>query len=131
MGFVTKDSGQREQYDSGAVRDTRAGKARYDLVSPWALRRIALLYERGAAKYDDRNWEAGMPFCRFLDSAMRHLQQYLMGDTTEDHLAAVAWNVMAIIHFEETGRTDLDDRPQWSTPSFIDQVFAKLAERGE
>jgi hypothetical protein len=111
--FITKDSGQREDFPSGMVRDTREGKGRYDLVSPFALRRIAQLYERGAEKYAARNWEKGAPFCRFLDSANRHLQQYLMGETSEDHLAAVAWNVMAIMHFEETGRTDLDDRPKW------------------
>lgn len=111
--FTTKDSGRREEFASGMVRDTREGKGRYDLITPFGLRRLAQLYERGAEKYDARNWEKGADFSRFLDSAQRHLEQYKMGLADEDHLAAVAWNVFAIMHFEETGRTDLDDRPKW------------------
>ena len=34
--FVVKDSGKRESFSTGAVRDIRAGKGRYDLVSPVA-----------------------------------------------------------------------------------------------
>ncbi len=100
--FKTKDSGKREQFSTGAVRDIRIGKGRYDLISPHALRRLALLMERGAKKYGDRNWERGMPESRCIDSAFRHLVQYMAGATDEDHLAAVAFNVFAIIHFQET-----------------------------
>jgi hypothetical protein len=112
---VTKDSGNRESFTSGMVRDSREGKGRYDLLSPLALRRIALLLERGASKYEARNWEQGSPFCRFLDSALRHTEQYLEGLGGEDHLAAACFNLMAVIHLEELGRTDLDDRPKWAT----------------
>lgn len=116
MSFITKDSGEREEFPSGMVRDTREGKGRYDLVTPFGLRRLAQVYERGAAKYADRNWEKGAPFSRFLDSAERHLEQYKMGLADEDHLAQCAWNLFAIMHFEELGRTDLDDRPGWAEP---------------
>lgn len=113
MKFVTKDSGKREEFASGMVRDTREGKGRFDLISPFALRRLAGLYERGARKYKPRNWEQGAPFSRFLDSAARHLNQYMTGETDEDHLAAVVWNICAVMHFEELGRVDLDDRPDY------------------
>lgn len=113
MSHDLKDSGQRETYPSGMVRETRTHKGRYDLVSPYALKRLALVYERGARKYSERNWELGAPFCRFLDSAMRHIQQYLMRQTDEDHLAHAAWNLFAVMHFEEIGRLDLDDRPNY------------------
>ena len=33
-----------------------------------------------------------------------------------DHLAAVAFNVLALIHYEETGRADLDDMPRYDAP---------------
>lgn len=108
MEYRTKDSGQREEYPTGARRDIRTGKGRYDLLPMRALRRDAQLLERGAVKYGDRNWEQGMPFSRFLDSAMRHLCQYAMGMRDEDHLAAVRFNVGAIMEFEEV-RPDLDD----------------------
>lgn len=111
MQYTTKDSGKREQFDTGMVRDTREGKGRYDLIPPQVLRRDALLYERGAAKYDDWNWSKGAPFTRFIDSAFRHLMQFAAGDDSEDHLAAVRFNVGAIIYFQEVGRApELDDR---------------------
>ncbi len=93
-----QDSGEREEFDTGSVRDTRKGKGRYDLVSPIGLRRLAVHYENGAAKYGDKNWEKGQPVSRYLDSAIRHLYSYLAGSRDEDHLAAVAWNAFAAIH---------------------------------
>jgi len=96
-----KDSGARREFDTGSVRDQREGKGRYDLISPVALRRLAKHSENGAVKYGDRNWEKGQPLCSYLDSAMRHLQDFLVGDRSEDHLAAAAWNVFSIIHTQE------------------------------
>ena len=110
------DSGVREEFSTGSVRDTREGKGRYDLLSPFALRRLAKHTENGAKKYGDRNWEKGQPFSRFFDSGMRHLQKYLMGLRDEDHLAAALWNFMCLAHFEELGRVDLDDMPKYVTP---------------
>jgi hypothetical protein len=110
--YVTTDSGRRDEFDTGAVRDTREGKGRYDLISPFALRRVAQLYERGAAKYDARNWEKGMPYTRVFDSLVRHAFEWLEGQSAEDHLAAVVFNAMALMHYEAT-HPELDDRPKW------------------
>ena len=95
------DSGKRQEFSTGAVRDTAEGKGRFDLLSPAALFRWARWMEIGAKKYDDRNWEKGIPVSRCVDSAMRHLVKYLAGHDDEDHLAAVMFNVAAIMHFEE------------------------------
>lgn len=111
MEYQTKDSGKREVFTTGAQRDIRRGKGRFDLLPMRALTRDAQLYERGAAKYEDRNWEKGMPFSRFVDSAMRHLVQYMMGMRDEDHLAAVRFNIGAIMELEET-HPELDDLPK-------------------
>lgn len=117
-GFTSvTDSGKREDFATGSVRDSRDGKGRYDLIAPRALRRLARHYENGARKYTDRNWEKGQPLARFLDSALRHLNCVLEGKTDEDHLAAVAWNVFAIMEFQEriaAGQADpkLDDLPR-------------------
>lgn len=99
--FIVEDSGQREHFTSGAVRDTQEGKTRYDLISPYALRRIGDHMTKGALKYGERNWEKGMPRSRFIASALRHLYKWIMGSREEDHLAAVCFNIMAIMHFEE------------------------------
>lgn len=109
--FITKDSGAREEYTSGAKRDTQEGKPRYDLIPPGPLKRLAELYARGAEKYDDWNWTKGMPASRFIASAMRHMEAYRGGDTDEDHLAAVAWNVFAVMFFQGTEWDDMGDLP--------------------
>ena len=95
------DSGERQEFETGAVRDPARGKGRYDLITPYALHRLALHYEAGAAKYADRNWEKGVPASRCFSSAIRHLFQWIAGRSEEDHLAAAAWNIFAIIDFEE------------------------------
>ena len=99
-----KDSGHRRTFDTGAQRDRAQGKGRYDLLSPVFIDRLARHLEAGARKYADRNWELGMPVVVFLDSALRHLFQYLAGDRDEDHLAAAAFNVQGALHTEEMCR---------------------------
>lgn len=90
-----KDSGERREFATGSVRDVRKGKGRYDLIPPYSLRRLAKHYENGAIKYGDRNWEKGQPIASYVDSLIRHGQDYLEGDRSEDHMAAVAWNAFA------------------------------------
>ena len=109
-----KDSGKRQEFDTGSKRDTRDGKGRFDLIPPYALTRLARHYENGATKYGDRNWEKGQPLARYLDSMIRHAYKFLGGSREEDHLAAVAWNALAYIETEyriERGilPADLDD----------------------
>ena len=110
------DSGERRQFPTGAVRDRSRGKGRFDLIEPELLFRLARHYEAGAIKYDDRNWEKGIPISCFVDSAFRHLTKYLQGGCAdEDHLAAVLWNVGCIMRFEHDKRTDLLDLPWQQT----------------
>ena len=98
--FELKDSGERQEFPTGSRRDTRDGKGRYDLISPIALERMALLMERGAKKYGERNREKGQPLSRFLDSAVRHLMEHLAGHRDEDHVIQAAWNCFALVHTE-------------------------------
>jgi hypothetical protein len=83
---------------TGGLRDKTTGKGRYDLLSPIAIHRLAQHYENGAIKYDDRNWEKGIPIKSFIDSGLRHFFQFLAGKTDEDHAAAAAWNLMGAMH---------------------------------
>ena len=94
------DSGQREHFATGSVRDIRSGKGRYDLLPTRAIRRVAKHFEAGAVKYGDRNWEKGQPLSRFMDSALRHAFSYLEGKRDEDHLAAAIWNLLALADTE-------------------------------
>ncbi len=103
--FKTKDSGKREEYVSGMHRDVQSDKPRFDLLFvdglPYEeqfLTRFAGLLARGAEKYGERNWQlANSPeeLTRFKASASRHFAQWITGELDEDHMAAVAFNLMA------------------------------------
>jgi hypothetical protein len=96
-----KDSGERQEFETGAVRDTGTGKGRFDLLPSYAITRVAQHFENGAVKYADENWRKGIPLRRYLDSALRHLFKFLEGQRDEDHAAAAAWNILALIETEE------------------------------
>lgn len=126
--FILKDSGERSKYLTGAMRDSRFSKGRFDLISPIALIRIARVYEKGARKYTDRNWEKGLPFSRFIDSALRHIIQFMMGgEEDEDHLAQACWNLMAIMHMQMT-HPGLNDLPQPSLSPTIPRDTGSVNE---
>lgn len=115
--FALKDSGHRQEFGTGSVRDSPKGKGRFDLLSVVALRRLAVVLEKGAEKYAARNWEQGMPLSRYLDSALRHTFQLLDGLDDEDHAAQAMFNLMAFIHTEHRIRMgelpqELDDLPR-------------------
>jgi hypothetical protein len=117
-----KDSGVRQEFDTGSVRDTRKGKGRFDLMSPFVEKRLARHFENGAVKYGDRNWEKGQPLMRYIDSAKRHINDFIADKLTgsphlEDHLAAALWNIGGYIHTEKMIKLgllsdELDDTPK-------------------
>jgi Domain of unknown function (DUF5664) len=102
--FVVNDSGKREEYASGMVRDVTDGKARFDLLIPERvpysaqfLTRIAEHMAKGAQKYGDRNWEKAdseKELERARESAFRHFMQWYAGERDEDHAAAVFFNLL-------------------------------------
>lgn len=97
----TKTSGAQDKFETGARRDARAGKGRYDLLPANVIQRDAGLYERGAIHYGASNWKKGIPSSRYLDSLLRHAFKYLAGLRDEDHLAAVRFNAGGIMYNED------------------------------
>lgn len=96
------DTGHRVKGSNGAVRERAYGKGRFDGISPIALERLALHIEQGGIKYVDfRNWERGLPLSWYWDAISRHQAQFMLGDRSEDHEAAIMWNIMAFIHTRE------------------------------
>lgn len=91
---------EHQNYETGAKRGSAANRGRYDLISHIFLRRLAIHLEKGADNYAPRNWEKGLPLHRSFESMIRHAYQWIAGETDEDHLAAVACNIMFIIHTE-------------------------------
>lgn len=41
-----------------------------------------------------------MSFSDVLESAIRHINQFMEGMVDEDHLAQAAWNLFAIMHYQ-------------------------------
>lgn len=98
---MIKDSGQRTEFASGAVRDMHTGKGRMDLL-PWAaIMEVSKHCENGAAKYGEHNVDKGIPTHSLCDSAARHLAKYLDGWDDEPHLLAAAWNLLWAIQMEK------------------------------
>lgn len=156
---MIKDSGNRREFESGAVRDMAEGKGRCDLMPllevghvldcaylfqgeyhrevfdcfqllgrcsdeketmsnryahaisaiqtfsiltnlsiPDLMLEVAIHYEEGAKKYEERNWEKGLPTWCFIDSAVRHLLKYLGGRTDERHDRAFVWNMLGFAY---------------------------------
>lgn len=116
--YITKDSGERQEFSTGMKRDTETGKPRFDLVEPMSQpfeermsTRLASLMGRGADKYGDRNWEqAETPeeLLRYLSSAERHFRQWVQqvkaqaglsyvtneeAIMAEDHASATVFNI--------------------------------------
>jgi hypothetical protein len=95
--FVTKDSGERQVFETGMQRDSEQKDLRPDLIYGPLLIRWAELMGRGAKKYGERNWELAATeaeLARFRASAFRHFVQWFYGlNTEEDHAAAVLFNI--------------------------------------
>ena len=142
------DSGERQGFPSGAVRDTSRGKGQCDLLplgvvarfmddevlryidaymqsgntgyidsalrafmfgedlpfsgdaetqqADWMLL-VAKHFEQGADKYNERNWESGIPVHCYIDSGVRHYLKHLRGDEDEPHDVAFIWNMLCLI----------------------------------
>lgn len=105
--FVVKDSGKREEYENGFVRDTEEGKPDYarvlavpglHLIPIEMLERLGEHLVKGAVKYGEDNWRKATGSIakeRFARSLARHVRQLITGDRDEDHAAAIVFNAFA------------------------------------
>ena len=107
-----KKKDKLKTFKSGATRSEDAEEERYDLISPFAMKRLAVIYSEGAETHGDSNWEKGVPLDATLNHLERHLQMWKMemksGEKIgeDDHMAKVAWGAFAILHYEEVGPVD-------------------------
>lgn len=102
------DSGERRQFETGAVRDICEGKGRCDLLP---LDIIAgclidglegdvinkIVQFRSDGRYEhllENNWQKGIPVHCYIDSALRHFLKFVRGDRDEPHDRAFVWNLL-------------------------------------
>lgn len=98
------DSGLRNTYSNGMVRELDPSKPAFNLLLPQGipyseqmLTRFAVHMQKGALKYNSRNWELGVgteELERAKASAFRHFMQWVNEEQDEDHGAAVFFNIM-------------------------------------
>jgi hypothetical protein len=99
--------------ETGGEKGTKL--ARFDLIPAEPLWELAEHYGRGAAKYEDRNWEKGYAWSLSYAALMRHAVAFWQGqnndpETDSHHMAAVAFHAFALIEFWNQG-LGTDDRP--------------------
>lgn len=90
--------------------------ARLDLIPAKPLWLLSEVYGRGSRKYDDRNWENGIPYDLLYSALLRHVLKWWGGEQIDPedgqhHLASVAWHAFALMELEET-HPELDNRPR-------------------
>lgn len=98
-----------------AGKKNDAGKLRFDLIPPSPLADLAYVYTIGAEKYEDRNWESGIPFGRIFAAMQRHAWKWwageeLDGEDGQHHLASVAWCAFALLEYL-VRHPEMDNRP--------------------
>ena len=155
------DSGNRREFESGAVRDIAEGKGRCDLLPldiiasifteyrdknigniiqlindfirtgnrskielavvlfsqeirkisvPLMFMEVSKHFEDGAKKYDERNWEKGIPTHCYVDSGVRHFLKYIDGFEDEHNDRAFVWNMLCLL-WTCVNKPELDDLP--------------------
>lgn len=102
LSFTIKDSGERQEFAGGMVRDTTEGKINFLSVRFGPMyRRWADHLTKGRKKYADPrpgvpNWtlaEGLEEYIRAKESAARHFEAWLAGERDEDHAAGVFFNI--------------------------------------
>lgn len=88
-------------YESGFKRDSDKLKPYTHNLQGYTRLRFGYLTRMGAEKYGDENFLKGSPKKSSLQSLDRHLAKYMEGDQSEDHLAAIIFNVQLIMLEEQ------------------------------
>lgn len=91
---------------------------RFDLIPAVFVKELAHHYGRGAAKYEDRNWERGYEWSKSYGALNRHLWAFWNGEdydeeTGSPHIVAVGWHASVLTQFllDPARYGTFDDRP--------------------
>jgi hypothetical protein len=62
-------------------------------------------------KYEDYNWQKGLPYSSTFNHLMEHLSLWREGNKDEDHLAAAVFNIMCLMWYDDHKPELNDMRP--------------------
>lgn len=136
--FQVLDSGARQEFASGMIRDTEEGKVNYTRVYDGPmLERWAAHLTRAEPKYPDirpgvPNWtQAKSPEERerYRVSAARHFAQWMAGETDEDHAAAVLFNINGYEYVQ--ARIVENETPYYAGPNYNDVADSDFDQEWE
>lgn len=124
-----------ESFADGKGLRYAEGKLRWDLIPPEAMFELAFLYQNGANKYAERNWERGMSWMTCFRAILSHSFKWLMGAEYDEemkvhHMTCVAWNAMALVTYAYRG-IGQDNRPRpltVNTGGYAQRIKAFLAQ---
>ena len=90
------------------------GKLRWSLVPHSALEPMVEVLEFGAKKYDDNNWQKGLPIREICESLQRHLYAFMEGEDNDpesglSHIGHMQCNLMSLAWMKEN-KPEFDDR---------------------
>ena len=77
--------------------DERTYAEAKEAVEAGDFRSYSQLFEDGAKKYGENNWQKGIPEWCYIDSAIRHYLKWERGDKDERHDRAVLWNLACLM----------------------------------
>jgi len=113
-----KDSGARQEYSSGMVREPSGIRERFDLILPLGqpynttlLYKWADILAMGCSKYKKRNWELASSveeLDRFKESAWRHFVKFMNGETDENHAGSILFNLNGIVYLMNKLNVDIN-----------------------
>eukprot|EP01062_Namystynia_karyoxenos_P038868 TRINITY_DN28251_c0_g1_i2.p1 TRINITY_DN28251_c0_g1~~TRINITY_DN28251_c0_g1_i2.p1 ORF type:complete len:328 (+),score=129.07 TRINITY_DN28251_c0_g1_i2:80-985(+) len=116
--YEEADSCAAEPPGADVMGQYHAAAARVDLVPQVALERLGLHNELCELKYPDTadEWKRkGFNASRRISSAKRHFDGVHKRDKSEDHIAHLIWNFMAVYHVVKVF-PHLNDLPDFSNP---------------
>lgn len=96
--------------EESVKNDFKDDKLRWDLLPLQEIEDIVRVYHAGAKKYGANRWqnlEGG--FERYRAACFRHIIEYMKGEKIDKetncyHLAAAAWNVIAMLYYDKHGK---------------------------
>lgn len=107
--YTVVETPTKTEFPTGAHRSSDEDKPKLASL-PWDMfPRLSFHYEKGAKIYGDNNWRKGMLSSHVLNSLMRHVQQYRVGDRKEDHLSAIIFNAFCLMFNEENFDKEVHD----------------------